>query len=118
MSPEEIEKFNPGPYNFEWLIDDNAAERVEEEQTYYVHEAQEQQLDLNKEPDRLYLVKWKNLSYLDSTWEHETVICCPNKVSDYRQFNRALDKESRAIMMAQNNRHKTLLDLENNPKKK
>lgn len=33
-------------------------------------------------------------------------------------YNRALDKESRGIMMQNNNRHKTLLDLENNPKKK
>lgn len=33
-------------------------------------------------------------------------------------FNRALDKESRGIMMQNNHRHKTLLDLDLNPKKK
>jgi len=26
-------------------------------------------LDLSKEPEKLYLVKWKNLSYMDATWE-------------------------------------------------
>jgi hypothetical protein len=34
-------------------------------------------LDLNIESDRLYLVKWKNLSYSESTWELETVIASP-----------------------------------------
>ena len=55
---------------------------------------------------------------MDSTWELESAISCPNKINDYRLFNRALDKESRTIMMTQNNRHKTLLELETNPKKR
>ena len=38
MSLEEIEKFNPGPFSFDWLLDDNFVERIEEEINYFVHE--------------------------------------------------------------------------------
>jgi len=73
---------------------------------------------LIKEVDHLYLVKWKNLSYFDSTWEPQSLIACANKINDFKNFNRALDKDSRSIMMQQNNCHKTLLELESNPRKK
>jgi hypothetical protein len=35
------------------------------------------QLDLNVESDRLYLVKWRDLSYSEATWESEQVFGCP-----------------------------------------
>jgi hypothetical protein len=38
-------------------------------------------LDLNVEVDRLYMVKWKNLSYSEATWELESVISCPDKIA-------------------------------------
>lgn len=37
---------------------------------------------------------------------------------EYKTFNRALDKESRTIMSQNLNRHKILLEVEINPKKK
>lgn len=37
-------------------------------------------LDLNLEVNRLYMVKWKNLSYSEATWELESVISCPDKI--------------------------------------
>jgi chromodomain-helicase-DNA-binding protein 7 len=55
---------------------------------------------------------------MDSTWEHESDIANTNKINEYRMFNRALDKDSRNIMTTQLNRHKLLLELENNPKRK
>ncbi len=55
-------------------------------------------LSFTVEVDMLYLVKWKNLSYLESTWEHETVISNPTKINDFKLHNRAQDKESRQIL--------------------
>ncbi len=46
------------------------------------------------------MVKWKNLSYLEASWEKESVIAAPEKINDFRMFNRALDKESRNNMIA------------------
>ena len=121
---EEIEKFNPGVLNFEWLIDENAKCDITEEETYhnwnYLIESQLiDSLDLGKEIDKLYLVKWKNLSYTQSTWEHEQILTEYNsKINDFKQYNRALDKESRQIMMRNNNIHKTLLELEYNYRKR
>jgi hypothetical protein len=37
-------------------------------------------LDLNVEVNHLYMVKWKNLSYSEATWEQENVISCPEKI--------------------------------------
>jgi len=37
-------------------------------------------LDLNIEVNRLYMVKWKNLSYSEATWELENVVSCPDKI--------------------------------------
>ena len=74
--------------------------------------------DKIKEYERLFLVKWKNLSYLDSTWETESSLNAANKINDFRIYNRALDKESRTHIQNQVNRHKTLIELLNNPKKR
>ena len=49
-------------------------------------------LDLNLESDRLYLVKWKNLSYSESTWELETVIASPEKIIEFKMVNKALGR--------------------------
>ena len=114
----EIEQFNPGPYHFEWLRDEKAEISVEEEPLGYLTEEELNEIDLTKEVDRLFLVKWKNLSYLDSTWEHESVIACPQKINDYRYFNRAPNKEDRTSILNQVNRHKTYLDILTNPKKR
>jgi len=37
-------------------------------------------LDLNIEVNRLYMVKWKNLSYSEATWELENVVSCPDNI--------------------------------------
>ncbi|KAL4510059.1 hypothetical protein ABPG72_010252 [Tetrahymena utriculariae] len=119
LTLEEIEKYNPGKYNYNWLADEglNSAS-VEEELSVYISAEEADALSLSVEIDTLYLVKWKNLSYLESTWEHESIIGNQTKINDYRMYNRALDKESRQVLSQQLERHKTLLDLEQNPKKK
>lgn len=48
--------------------------------------------------DKLYLVKWRNSSYSDSTWEPESVINDPSKIANFMKFNRSLDTQSRKDM--------------------
>jgi len=116
--PEEIEKFNPGEFSYDWLVDDNAEVPVENEEFIYIEEAEKEAIDLRTDVDLLYLVKWKNLSYLEATWEKESQISNISKISEYRMCNRALDKESRMSLISQVKRHKTLVDIMNNPKKR
>ena len=118
LSLAEIELYNPGPYHFEWLRDEKAEIAVEDEPQLFFTEEELKEIDLNKEIDKLFLVKWKNLSYLDSTWEHESIIASPQKINDYRYYNRAPNKEERSSILNQVNRHKTYLDILNNPKKR
>lgn len=49
--------------------------------------------------DPIYLVKWQNLSYLDTTWEYASTIRehdeTESKIKDFERFNRSLDNNSR-----------------------
>lgn len=58
-------------------------------------------LDLNVEVDRLYMVKWKNLSYSEATWELESVISCPDKIAEFKNVNKALGKDARTLLDSQ-----------------
>lgn len=117
-SIQEVELWNPQEFSFSWVIDDKATIPVESEEQYYITAEDLQEVGLAFEVDKLYFVKWKNLSYIDATWERESVIEAPDKINDFRFFNRALDKESRQAMINQVNRHKTYMEILNNPKKK
>jgi len=114
----EVELWNPGEFSFKWLIDEKATVNVEEEERFYLTEDEMKAIVLTNEVDKLYFVKWKNLSYTEASWEHESLIANPQKINDFRFFNRALDKESRQSMINQVNRHKTYFEILNNPKKK
>lgn len=99
LSYEEIEKYNPGKFSYGWLCDEgDTSANVEDEPHVYLSEEEVNGLSFTVEVDMLYLVKWRNLSYLESTWEHESVISNPSKITDYKYHNRALDKESRQIL--------------------
>ena len=64
------------------------------------------------------MVKWKNLSYSEATWELQNIIACPEKIQQFKNNNKALGKEARTLMDSQREKHKILVDIENNPKKK
>lgn len=49
-------------------------------------------LDLNVEVNRLYMIKWKNLSYSEATWELESVVSCPDRILEFKNINKALGK--------------------------
>jgi hypothetical protein len=78
----ELELFDPGPESFEWLEDDpgevigenngggEAGEGGEAGDGGFRYLTEEEVRGWIEAPgDPLYLVKWRNLSYLQSTWE-------------------------------------------------
>ena len=115
---KELELMNPGTLDFTWLTGTHPQMAFETETYSFIGDHELKEIDLNKEVDKLYMVKWKNLSYLEATWEHESLLGFANKINDFKIFNRSLDKEGRTQMLNKVQRHKTLLDLMVNPKKK
>lgn len=118
LTLEEIERYNPGRLSYQWVVDKNEpVEYIGSESNMYIsieEEGDSEMLSLTVDADMLYLVKWKNLSYLESTWEHESLIANPAKTNDFKMFNRALDKESRTILTQQQHYHQILVDIEVN----
>ena len=115
---EEIDNLYPRDDTFDWLKDEKYDIDIEEEEFVYFTPVEIEKVDLQSDSDKIYLIKWKNLSYLEATWEPESILDCPPKINDFRIFNRALDKESRSSYANQLNRHKNLLEIMSNPKKK
>lgn len=80
---DEMAMFNPGEFSYAWLKESDDVD-VENEEFVYFEDEEVSAVDLMSEIDRLYLVKWTNLSYLDSTWETESVIDSPSHINEYR----------------------------------
>lgn len=94
---------------------ENSIAVEDEEPLLCMTERDRDSIDIAKDIDTLYLVKWKNLSYREATWEHESELNAYHQITAFRTFNRALDKERRNNVIQQINRHKTLLFLKMNP---
>ena len=67
--------------------------------------------NLDQEVDKLFLVKFKNLSYSEVSWEPESLLSCPDKISDFYRFNKALDTIARQEMTDLNNNFSKLVSL-------
>ncbi len=111
---EEIANYHPGEFSLLWAQGEQCI-AVEE---YYLDEEERKEIDPEKEVDQLFLIKWRNLSYVSATWEPLSLLSCADKLLSFRQHNRALDKDNRTIILNQVQRHKTLLELLANPRKK
>lgn len=118
LSVDEIENLFPRGFDYEWLRDEKSEFSLDDEEFGYFTPEEIEEIDITFDSDRIYLVKWKNLSYLEATWEPESRLDCPGKIGDFRIFNRALDKESRSSYANQLHRHKNLLEIMSNPKKR
>lgn len=56
-------------------------------------------LEIKQHIDPLHLIKWKNLSYLDATWEPFSKFKqYEEKFKDFERFNRSLDNPQRQKM--------------------
>lgn len=60
---EDVEQLNPGTFSFEWIDQENNGDKFFEHAYDQIDMADLKGLDLNIEVNRLYMVKWKNLSY-------------------------------------------------------
>jgi hypothetical protein len=65
-SEAQFELLNPGRFSFRWLEEDNYELKYP---FCFLVEADMRNLDLNVEIDKLYFVKWRDLSYAEATWE-------------------------------------------------
>ena len=72
-----MEQLNPGKFSYHWLDDEDDTEKFMEHSYDHIDLSDMRGLDLNVEVNHLYMVKWKNLSYSEATWELENVISCP-----------------------------------------
>lgn len=112
--PIFVEILNPHEFSYDWLRDDRAKIDPSEEEFFYLDDQEKETLNYRKDVDRLYLIKWKGLSYSETNWEKESALDCGSKINDFRRFNKALDKEGRVYMEEHFHRHKRMLELINN----
>lgn len=80
----------------------------EEEEDYSLNEqhltpSELELYNLDSEVDKLYLVKWKTLSYTEVNWEPESLLSCPDKITEFCRYNKALDTVVRQEMTDLNN---------------
>jgi hypothetical protein len=61
---------NPISFSYDWLDDEGNGERFLEYSYDHIDLLDMKALDLNIEVNKLFMVKWKNLSYSEATWEH------------------------------------------------
>jgi SNF2 family DNA or RNA helicase len=113
IPPNEIEQFNPGEFDLAWLGDQRINPFKHE---LLVPEDELKEETLIKPVDRIYLVKWSGLSYLDATWEKESELDAPDQLNEFRQFNRSFEKESRQAYLNQVARHRELTEYMNSKK--
>ena len=103
----------PGPYTLRWVtfipgvntlssdfltadVDKKPFSRAEEEEDKRLHSQpltseEINKIDLNMTVETVYLVKWKGLSYAESTWEQEKSINPADKIDEFYNFNKAVD---------------------------
>ena len=98
--------------DFKWLLkEDEPIESVLVNKYFTLEYAKEMLAKGPKGVNLIYLVKWFNLSYSDTTWETASTIrdrddMRQTKIKDFERFNRSLDNNSRQKMMGFGYAHK------------
>lgn len=64
------------------------------------------------------MVRWKNLSYSEATYELESEISCPDKINEFKNINKALGREARNQLDSQREKHICIRDFDMNKKKR
>ena len=104
------ENFVSKDIDFTWILDTQSHETIEmvlKDDYFDYKDIKDLYLNSKNELDPLYLVKWKNLSYADLTWEPLSTIKDNEKeLKDFERFNRSLDNGSRQKMMGFSYAHK------------
>ena len=102
---------DPGRYDLSWLVDPGEDHQNLASSAYITQEEIDAAIAQKHYVDQLYLVKWKSLSYLQSTWEPESSIKAifEEKISDFVKFNRSLDQQQRERLDQLIKNHKKML---------
>lgn len=84
---------DPGDYNLTWLLDSHESPSNLAISPYLTQAEIDYAIKYKHNVDQLYLVKWKGLSYTQSTWECESRVreLYEDRILDYNRFNRSLD---------------------------
>lgn len=84
-----------GNYDLGWCIDENETEESVASSPYISDEERKEFIEdaYNGKVDQLYLVKWRQLSYLDTTWEPLSLINDKygHLVLETQKFNAAIE---------------------------
>jgi len=72
---------HPGEFTYDWLKHINP---ISDPCNYLEHLMDDEvaEIDLHSEADRVFMIKWRNLSYSDATWEPENLLNCQEKIND------------------------------------
>jgi Chromo (CHRromatin Organisation MOdifier) domain len=99
--------------DYRWMLDEHERTDHLTKFSYFEYSAVKEMFEnADKLIDPLYLVKWRNLSYLDCTWEPLSKIAENEKqLKDFERFNRSLDNSSRQKMMGFSYAHRQLLKI-------
>ena len=94
--------------DYSWILDQHETLDMLLKDDYFDFEdIKKMYVEQNKELDPLFLVKWRNLSYCDLTWEPKsTIVHYEKMLKDFERFNRSLDNGSRQKMMGFSYAHK------------
>ena len=85
-----------GPYNLDWLLDEGETEVDFQNSPFFVPEELNLIVSRSVHFEQLYLVKWKNLSYKDATWEPYSLIQQYDELIEaFERRNKKLDAGSR-----------------------
>lgn len=101
------------PREYTWLLDTHdTIEDVTFNLYYTPEEIHQKLLDIKKHIDPLHLIKWKNLSYIDATWEPFSKFKDnDDKFKDFERFNRSLDNNQRQKMSGFSYANKQLIKI-------
>lgn len=113
-TPGDLDRLSPSSYSLDWLPP-QLQEVGKEYQFKWLTWEDCRQLDLNNEVEKLFYVKWCDMSYGAATWESEKHID-PTKIENFRMSNKIPARDVRDKMDLHNQIHAALV--QNEPGKK
>lgn len=102
---------DPGKFDLSWILGPGDSIEELENCPYLCEEEIKLAIQNKRNVDQLYLIKWRGLSYSQSTWEPESVFKAifEEKIQDYNRYNRSLDQYQRDRLDQLIKNHKKML---------
>lgn len=104
-----------GNYDLGWCLEENETEEQVASSPYISEEERKEFIEdaFKGEVDQLYLIKWRQLSYMDTTWEPLSLIKdkYQNLIFECQMYNKAIDPYYREVCEAVHLHHHSLLKM-------